>query len=245
MMRAQLWSVALFSVLACSVVVPQAQESLLRRSDVGAFVPGAFRARLAISQGAETPSEVEIWRSGADRTLLRFLAEKERGKFLLRRGAELWLIAPTAKEPVRLSPSHRVYGAATMDVLFALRLADDYRIDSVEIATSPDGPLTIFELRALADTAQYAEVRYAVRTETALPVNALYRLRSGRATTRVVFTRWNSDRRYARSVEVTDLLRKGAATRIEVLEFDERTVPEPLFDLRDGSARRDLERTGR
>ncbi|MEZ5287152.1 MAG: hypothetical protein R2712_20595 [Vicinamibacterales bacterium] len=106
-----------------------AQDTLLRRSDVGAFVPASFRARLTIDRGGDA-SDVEIYRSGTERTLLRFLAPKERGKFLLRRGADLWLIAPDARKPVRLSPSHRVYGAATMDVLFSLQLADDYEIVS-------------------------------------------------------------------------------------------------------------------
>lgn len=239
---------------ACTLVVAsllaagtagQDQEALLRRGDVGAFVPGTFRARLSLSRGAEVATEVEIWRGGADRTLLRFLAEKERGKFLLRRGSDLWLLVPTASKPVRLGPSHRIYGAATIDVLFTLRLADDYRIESVESTPSAEGPLTTFELRARDNARQYAQVRYVVHAATAMPVSALYRLRSGREATLIRFREWSADRRYARLVEVVDLLRKGAATRIEVTAFVERAVPDGLFDLGDNTARQSLDRPDR
>lgn len=233
---------ALVSTLALVAASP---EVLLRQSDVGAFVPAAFRARLSLARGENTQSQVEIWRSGSDRTLVRFLDDRERGKYLLRRGADLWLLTPTARKPVRLSSSHRIYGAATIDVLFALRLADDYRIVSVEDMSSAGGPLSVFELRAHADTEQFSEVRYVVDTTTVRPVSARYRLKSGREATLVQFKEWSEDGRHARVVVVTDLLRKGKPTRIEVLEFDERAVPDGLFDLNDSSARAGIEKTPR
>ncbi len=221
-----------------SVVVCAQGDTLLRRSDVGAFVPAAFRARLSIARGSEAAASVEIWRSGGDRTLLRFLAPKEAGKFLLRRGTDLWLIAPTAKQPVKLAPSHRIYGAATMDVLFALRLADDYDVVSMEERASMPDPVVVYELRARAASAQYAQVRYEVNGTTARPERAEYRLRSGRPATRVVFDEWSANQRYARRVEVTDLLRKDPPTRIEVVTFEERSVPDALFDPAANEARR-------
>jgi hypothetical protein len=48
-------------------------------------------------------------------------------------------------------------------------------------------------------------------------------------------------RPYARRVVVRDLLRKGAQTEVDVVELEPRAVPDELFDLRDGSARRALE----
>jgi len=220
-----------------------AQDTLLRRSDVGAFVPASFRARLTIDRGGDA-SDVEIYRSGTDRTLLRFLAPKERGKFLLRRGADLWLIAPDARKPVRLSPSHRVYGAATIDVLFSLQLADDYEIVSTTQEDSAEGTLTVFELRAIAREARFAEVRYAVDPRTARPASAVYRVRSGRPVTRVAFQEWSAGDRYATVVEVTDLLRKDPPTRITVGAFTEGPVPDALFDLADEAAREALPEPG-
>ena len=75
----------LVAALALAGVLTQSPEELLRRSDVGAFAPSSFRARLVLKnlpQGAS--HEVEVWRSGEAKTLIRFLDPKERGKYLLR-----------------------------------------------------------------------------------------------------------------------------------------------------------------
>lgn len=234
--RAALVAVA----LATFAVSPSAQDSLLRRSDVGAFVPQSMRARLTLARGGDAATSVEIFRSGANRTLLRFLAPKERGKFLLRRDGDLWLIAPGAKRPVKLGPTHRVYGAATIDVLFSLRLADDYEVVSVTEEPAAGGPHTVFELRAKSAAAPFGEVRYTVHTPTARPESAVYRVRSGRPTTRVLFRGWSRDGAYAQRIEVEDLVRRGPATRIEVSAFEAGPLPAGLFDLEDGSLRQAL-----
>src|SRR5258706_13612969 len=86
-------------------------QELLARSDVGSFAPASFRARLLLKPPPPRESrEVEVWRSGEAKTLVRFLSAKERGKYLLRLGRQLWLVAPGAREPARLSPSYRLYG---------------------------------------------------------------------------------------------------------------------------------------
>ncbi len=246
-MIARACTMALLPALALTAAVAlgaaQTPEALLRESDVGAFVPASFRATLSLARGADDESRIEIWRSGTERTLVRFLDAAERGKYLLRYGDDLWLLTPTARAPVRLSPSHRLYGAATLDVLFTLRLAEEYRIESVEDLSTADGPVSVFELRARTETAPFAAVRYVVDVRTRRPVSARYRLASGREATLVTFEEWSPDRRHARVVAVTDLLRKSAPTRISVREFDERRIDDGLFDLHDASARQALERT--
>lgn len=231
-----------------AVGLAQGNDAVLRRSDVGGFVPTSFRTHLVMKQdGVSGSSEVELWRSGTDRTLVRFLDPKERGKYLLRIGADLWFIAPGARNPVRLSPSHRVYGAATLDVLLGMHLADDYRITSATPQTLPSGPALIFDLQSKSERQQFATVRYTVNTSTERPISALYRLQSGRDATLIEFFDWTGGGRgqsYARRIQVRDLLRKGALTRIEAIVFEERAVPAGLFDLRDATARRQLERGG-
>jgi hypothetical protein len=229
-------------------------DALLRRSDVGGFVPVACRIRLSMQQEgvagagdgrAPAVSEVELWRSGANRTLVRFLDPKERGKYLLRLGADLWFIAPGAKNPVKLSPTHRVYGAATIDVLLGMHLADNYRIAGTSSGSTPAGAVVVFDLQAKTEQQQFASVRYTVQAATERPVSALYRLRSGRDATLIEFFEWAGGARgpsHAKRILVRDLLRKGAATRIETVEFEERAVPEGLFDLKDPTARKALER---
>ena len=120
------------AALALGGVLLQSPEELLRRSDVGGFPPSSFRARLVLKTQPQNAShEIEVWRSGESKTLIRLLDPKERGKYLLRLEGQLWLLSPSAKKPVHLSPSYRLYGGATLDEVLGLRLSRDYQIESV------------------------------------------------------------------------------------------------------------------
>jgi hypothetical protein len=233
---------AISVALAVAVPVRSADlspEELLRRSDVGALAPESFRGRMRLRAGDKPPLEVEVWRKGEERTLVRLLGPKERGKYLLRLGRALWFLAPGAKKPVRLNPSYRLRGSATLDDVLGLQYARDYRVRTA--APEEDGLVTL-ELAARAPGAVYPEVRYVVRRASLRPVRAEYRLASGKVATIVEFAEWGEGRRpYVRRLVIRDALRGGAKTDVEVLELEERAVPDGLFDLSDPSARQRLE----
>jgi hypothetical protein len=216
-----------------------APEELLRRSDVGALAPESFRSRMRLRAGDKPPLEVEVWRKGEARTLVRLLGAKERGKYLLRAGKDLWFLAPGAKKPVRLNPSYRLRGSATLDDVLGLHYARDYRVR----AAAPEGDgLVALDLVARGPGAIYPQVLYVVRPATLRPVRAEYRLASGKVATVVEFARWSEGRRpYASRVLIRDALHGGGITDVEVLDVEERGVPDALFDLEDPSARQRLE----
>jgi hypothetical protein len=108
--------VLLAAALGAPADVRPEDERVLRESDVAAAAPASFRARLHIqAPDRPEPAEVEVWRSGETRTLVRFLAPKERGKFLLYKAGSLWFLAPGSKKPVKLPPHFRLQGSATLD----------------------------------------------------------------------------------------------------------------------------------
>lgn len=214
-------------------------EDILRRSDVGALAPDSFRSRMRLLAGDKPPLEVEVWRKGQSRTLVRLLGPREQGKYLLRLGDALWFLAPGAKKPVRLSASYRLRGSATLDDVLGLQYARDYRVAA---AADLDDGLVALDLAARGPSALYPAVRYVVRRATLRPVRAEYRLPSGKVATVVEFTEWSEGRHpHARRLAVRDVLHGGAATRVEVLEVEERPVPDGLFDLADPSARKALD----
>ena len=233
------------AALALAGVLTQSPDDLLRRSDVGTFPPSSFRARLVLKSAPQNAShEIEVWRSGESKTLIRLLDPKERGKYLLRLEGQLWLLTPGAQKPVHLSPSYRLYGGATLDEVLGIRLTRDYKVESLSREKDARGTLVVFELRARSEGMLFPQVHYVVREATERPVSATYRVRSGRDATTVEFAEWHeSGPVYARRVIVKDLLRKGALTEVEVPELEERTIPDGLFSLEDSAARRSLETT--
>jgi len=234
--------VSLLVLLAAATAPTPRQQELLRRSDIGSFAPSSFRARLRL----EVPKgvhQVEIWRSGEDKTLVRFLDSNEHGKYMLLLGPKLWLIAPGARKPVLLRPSHRLYGGATLDELLGVRLAEHYEVESAAEEPDAEGELVAFELRARTADVLFPSVHYVVRRATERPVSAVFRLADGRAATSVDFVEWNERPVYARQVVFHDLVRRSVRGKVEVLELEVRRVPEGLFDLADPTARTALEAT--
>jgi hypothetical protein len=229
--------------MATLALLVQSPDDLLRRSDVGAFAPSSFRARLVLRNPPDGATHtLEVWRAAGAKTLIRFLDPKERGKYLLRVEGQVWLLTPGAKKPVQLSPSYRLYGGATLDEVLGLRLANAYQVASVSRENDPGGSLVVLELRAKTEGMLFPQVRYVVREATERPISATYRLRSGRDATAVEFLQWNEGGLlYARRLVVRDLLRKGALTEVEILELQERTIPDALFSLDDSGQRKALE----
>jgi hypothetical protein len=229
----------LFAISSRSADLTLSPEELLRRTDVAALAPESFRSRMRLTAGGKPPLEVEVWRKGEARTLVRLLGAKERGKYLLRLGPVLWFLAPGAKKPVRLHPSYRLRGSATLDDVLGLHYARDYKVSA---KTDLDDGLVALELTARGPGAIYPAVRYVVRPSTLRPVRAEYRLPSGKVATIVEFTQWSpGGRPYASRLLVRDALHGGVTTAVDVLEVEARPVPEGLFDLGDASARRRLE----
>lgn len=233
-------SISLAVLLVASGQLSERPDELLRRSDVGMFAPASFRARLTLTDPKAKTHSIEIWRSGDTKTLIRFLDEHDRGKFLVRLGDELWLLTPGARKPVRVSSSYRLYGGATLDEVLGMRLAEEYEVASMT-GEKDSADLVALELRSKTSNKLFPTVRYVISKASSRPVRALYRLRSGRAATSVEFLEWNERGAvYARKVVVRDLLRKGARTVVMVGTLEPRTVSAGLFDLSDHTERRAL-----
>ena len=210
---------------------------LLAASDPFAAAPAELRLELSFvgANGAEVP--LEIWRRGDDLALVRFLAERDLGKYVVRRGKEAWLLAPGAKNPVRMSPALAPAGGAALDELLSLRLARDYRAVSAEESRG----VVTFELEALAPGVEPPRVRWAVDRARGLPLRAEFRTAEDRPRRLVEFKSWQDERkRVPAEIVAKDLLRTGSALTVRIRALEGRAVPQALFDLQDASAREAL-----
>ena len=199
--------VALAAVVQWRAATPTAaHDQRLRESDIGARAPEAFVARLVLTNRRDRkPHEIDVWRAGPDRLLVRFLDAGERGRYLLRRGPDMWLLTPDAKQPVKLNPAYRVYSGVNLDEILGVRLERDYRLEAVEESPGDDGePLTAFELRATGG-ALFPSLRHVVRNRDARPVRTEYRLVSGKAASVIEYREWSlQPALHARRFAVTD-----------------------------------------
>jgi hypothetical protein len=189
--------------------------------------------------------EVEVWRSGESKSLVRFLGPKEKEKYLVRLDRTLWFLAPGAKKPVKLNPAYRLRGSASLDEILGIHYARDYVVEAASLEEDAGGPLVVLDLAAKSARAPYPRVRYVVRRRTERPVRAEYRLASGKTSSVVEFLDWaEGSRPVVRRLILTDRLRSGVRTEITLLEMEERKIPDGLFDLRNATERKKLEEAG-
>ena len=243
------WHSTSFPALALAAIVPLAAASepppaamaeLLQQSDVAEQQPASFRARILLQGPGEARVEIEVWREGPSRTLVRFLGATHRGKYLLYLEGGVFFLAPGARAPVKLPPTFRLHGSATLDHVLGLRYSRDYEVALA--ALSEDGAYVVFELTARDAKAQYPLVRYVVARAARRPTRAELRLKGGKLATSVEFVAWAPNVPLRPQILlVRDHLRGGAETRVELLGLSERKPPEGLFSLSDGTARRRLE----
>lgn len=233
-------SVLLALLLLAGPSTPDPQE-VLRRADPGRYAREPFRALLVLRQGegAPDPHEIEVFGAGGDSTLVRLLGEKERGRFLLRRGGEMWLISPRTKQPTRLSPAFRLYGGATLDEILGRSHAEAYTVEELHEEEGPEGVVLVLSLRARDLKTILSTARLVVDRGGQRPLRAEYALRSGKPATAVTFEKWDGKR--PRRLVLRDLLHKKASVVVDLVEVVEGPVPAALFDLEDGSARDRLE----
>jgi len=229
---------------AAATIAPEAAAEILRKSDVASLAPASFRARLRISALPERsePMEIEVWRSGDAKSLVRFLGSKEKGKYLLRLDDVVWFLGPLARKPLKISPARRLRGSASLDDVLGIRYGRDYEIERAAEAEEAGEPLVVLDLTARSKQALYPRVRYFVRRATERPVRVEHLLPSGKTSSIVEFLDWEEgDRPVARRLVITDRLHSGVRTEVTLLEMEERVIPAGLFDLANPTERRRLE----
>jgi hypothetical protein len=229
---------------ATAMIAPADAADLLKRSDVASRAPESFRARLRITALREQPDkmDVEVWRSGESKSLVRFLGPKEKGKYLLRLNAVVWFLAPGARKPVKMSRAHRLRGSASLDDILGTHYGRDYVIEGATETEEAGGPLVVLDLVARSTRAPFPKVRYFVRRATERPVRVEHLLRSGKTSSVVEFLEWEEGSRpVVRRLVLTDRLRSGLRTEVTLLEMEERKIPGGLFDLGDPTERKKLE----
>jgi hypothetical protein len=213
---------------------PQDLSRLLADSDLFAKAPEEFRAELELGTiGSNATNSLEIFRKGRELELVRFLAPKERGKFLLRREERLYFLAPGSARPVELQPSYRVHGAAISELL-GLDLARDFRIARTEEA----GSTVTFDLEASAAGAAAKRLRWVVDRKSARPLRADFQSAQGKTLRVVEFKAWrDAVRGVPGHLVVKDLVTGAAPLEIRFVAFEHRPIDAALFDLADGKAR--------
>ena len=231
----RLLALALALALVALALGARADEALPPANDPGQLAPEAFRARFRVtSEGVAR--DVELYRSGPDLSLVRFLGAEDHGKFLLRRGGTTWLVSPRAKKPVKLGNALKLAGASALDLLASTAYGRDYAVAT----RSDEGGRTRWRLKARPEATGPRLVDLVVDGATGRPVRIDSLLPQGRLAATLEIGDWPAQAALPGRLVFRDALR-GGVSDVQLVDVAVGPVDAALFDLDDGAARRGLD----
>lgn len=174
----------------------------------------------------------QVFIKGTDRTLVKFMSPQDKGKTLLMLDEAMWLYLPTASRPVRVTPLQRLSGNASNGDIAQTNLAANYTAVVTGEATINGKEAWTLELTAKRKSATYKVVNLWVGKNDFTPIQAEFRLQSGKPMKRVEYLEYDTfgTQKMIRRQVMYDLLRGEEKTVVEYANYERRELADKLFN---------------
>ena len=174
----------------------------------------------------------QVFIKGTDRTLVKFMSPEDRGKSLLMLDQAMWLYLPTASRPVRVTPLQRLSGNASNGDIAQTNLAANYTARVTGEAKVGTRDAWTLELKARRKGATYQIVNLWVAKSDLTPIQAEFRLHSGKPMKRVEYLEYQTfgAQKMIRRQVMYDLLRNEEKTVVEYANYERRDLADKLFN---------------
>lgn len=162
-----------------ALLAAQDAAALLARVDRLRNPIPAFSVQLDLRSGREAQRwSVSVRENGDAR--VEGLSGKEKGRAVLMLGDEMWLLLPTAKRPIKVSPQQRMMGPASGGDLARTRFSADYTATDLAADALDGVPCWRIELVARRPSISYRTARLWMAKDGERPLQAEFRLPSGK-----------------------------------------------------------------
>lgn len=165
--------------LAALPALAQSGEEILARVDRLRHPWPAFTMELTLkAPGLSQQWKVSARENGDAR--LDGLSKKEKGRAVLLRGDQMWLLLPSTKRPVQVTPQQRLMGPAAGGDVARTRFREDYTVETLGEERLEGRDCWRLELVAKRPALSARKVLLWVAKEGTLPLKAEFRLASGK-----------------------------------------------------------------
>jgi len=227
------WLMAL-SMAATALAAPDAQ-ALLRQSDAVRNGWPSYVVRVKITNfEAGKPDEAdlfEVYQKGTEKSYVEFLSPRDKGKYLLMLGDDMWVYLPDTSRPIRITPLERLSGNASNGDIARTNYASDY--DAALLRSEAVGGVqcNVLELNARRKGATYRKILYWLRATDARPVKADFFLASGKYIKSATFDEYRQvgGLTLLRRLTIYDQIRKNSHSVLEYTGFAARNLPDRMF----------------
>ena len=167
------------------VVLAESPEALLARVDRLRHPWPSFSVEVQLEDGKLSQRWRVLARANGD-ARVEGLSDKEKGRTVLLLGEEMWLLLPTAKRPVKVTPQQRLLGPAAGGDIARSRFAEDYAIASSQPEEAEGQEATRLDLAARRPSTSYRSAKLWVAADCT-PLRAEFALPSGKTAKTVRF----------------------------------------------------------
>jgi len=210
-------------------------QALLKQSDMERNGSENYVVRVKIKNYEAGKADEEhlygVSQKGLDKTHVEFLSPREKGRFLLMLGDDMWIYLPDTGRPVRITPLERLTGDASNGDIARTNYAFDYDATYLRSEEANGVPCHVLELNAKRKGSTYHRIVYWVRVADARPVKADFYLTSGKHIKSATFDEYREDVGRTRLVKMTiyDQIRKNSHSVLEYSNYEARELPDKLF----------------
>ena len=175
--------------LLLAAVVPalaQSGEEILARVDRLRHPWPSFTMELTL----KAPGVSQLWKVSARENgdaRLDGLSEKEKGRAVLLKGDQMWLLLPGTKHPLKVTPQQRLMGPAAGGDVARTRFREDYTVETLAEESLDGRASWRLELAARRPALSARKVILWVAKEGTLPLKAEFRLASGKVQRTALF----------------------------------------------------------
>jgi outer membrane lipoprotein-sorting protein len=175
--------------LLLAAVVPalaQSGEEILARVDRLRHPWPSFTMELTL----KAPGVSQLWKVSARENgdaRLDGLSKKEKGRAVLLKGDQMWLLLPGTKHPLKVTPQQRLMGPAAGGDVARTRFREDYTVETLAEESLDGRASWRLELAARRPALSARKVILWVAKEGTLPLKAEFRLASGKVQRTALF----------------------------------------------------------
>ncbi|MDE3032788.1 MAG: outer membrane lipoprotein-sorting protein [Acidobacteriota bacterium] len=209
-MRAPILLALALPLMAQAPALSQA-EAILARVDRLRHPWPAFTVELTMVSGRSSQRWRVMARENGD-VRLDGLSEAEKGRAVLQKGDDLWLLLPGTKHPIRVTPQQRLLGPTAAGDVARTRFREDYRVTAQEEVSFEGRACWRLNLAARRPALSARTVQLWVDRATGTPLQAEFHLASGKLA------------RTARFAPPVEAEGRAVLSRMEVVEADGSTA---------------------
>lgn len=219
-------------------------SGLTQADEVTRLLQAADRFRLQ-ADAARVDVQVQLFKHGqldrerryavytapGRRSLVLFKTPGERGQKVLMLDDQFWIVLPTSRRPIRITPMQKLLGEASTGDIATMTWSEDYD-GSISGETTLDGtPCVRLDLRATRKGVSYARIDLYLARDDHRPVKADLYVASGKLAKQAVFAvDTPHGRRQVTAMTLIDAIQTGQHTVIRYLDSTPKSLPDEVYN---------------